>query len=88
MNYIFIFFFVKKALLVSYDEATSDPTGALCLNYKRGGAVKIGPVVVDAERRGQERGPESETAGGGCDGCEHGSASLFANPRHFHPRRE
>lgn len=47
------FFTKKKALLVSYDESSGNPTGALCLNYKRGGAVKIGPVVVDGERRGQ-----------------------------------
>lgn len=47
------FFTKKKALLVSVDSEGGTPTGALCLNYKRGGAVKIGPVVVDGNLRGQ-----------------------------------
>lgn len=47
------FFTTKKALLVSVDEESGMPTGALCLNYKRGGAVKIGPVVVDGNLRGR-----------------------------------
>lgn len=34
-------------------KKTDTPTGALCLNHKRGGAVKIGPVVVDAALRGK-----------------------------------
>lgn len=47
------FFTKSKALLVSHDEETGAPTGALCLNNKRGGAVKIGPVVVAPELRGR-----------------------------------
>ena len=47
------FFTKSKAILVSYDETTGNPTGALCLNHKRGGAVKIGPVVVDTALRGR-----------------------------------
>lgn len=47
------FFTKKKALLVSVDPESDTPTAAMCLNYKRGGAVKIGPVVVDGNLRGR-----------------------------------
>lgn len=47
------FFTKSKALIVSTDIETGRPTGATTINFKRGGAVKIGPVVVDTELRGR-----------------------------------
>lgn len=34
-------------------EVDGKPAGMLCLNYKRGGSAKIGPVIVNPEVRGQ-----------------------------------
>lgn len=47
------FFTKSKALVVTTNPETGAPTGATTINFKRGGAVKIGPVVVDTALRGQ-----------------------------------
>lgn len=75
------FFTKSKALLVSYDEATGVPTGAICLNHKRGGAVKIGPVVVDAALRGQGIGKALFTAADAYAEAV-GARKLFATTSH------
>jgi len=75
------FFTLKKALLVSVDQHQA-PTGALCLNYKRGGAVKIGPVVVDACRRGQGIG-KTLFAAADTFAIAVGARKLFATTSHL-----
>ncbi len=45
-------FFTKEKFMFVY-EVGDHPAGMLCLNYKRGGAAKIGPVIVNSQVRGQ-----------------------------------
>lgn len=44
------FYTVNKIMFVS--ENLGQPNGMICLNEKRGGSVKIGPVIVNPEARG------------------------------------
>ena len=76
------FFTKSKALLVSHDETSSTPTGALCFNHKRGGAVKIGPVVVDAVLRGQGIGKTLFEAADAYAKAT-GARKLFATTSHL-----
>ena len=76
------YFTKSKMLIVSYDEATNTPTGALCLNNKRGGAVKIGPVVVDTELRGRGIGKTLFTAADVVAEAV-GARKLFATTSHL-----
>lgn len=45
-------FFTKNKFMFIC-EVNNQPTGMICLNYKRGGSTKIGPVIVNPEIRGQ-----------------------------------
>lgn len=45
-------FFTKNKFMFVCQVAEA-PAGMLCLNYKRGGSAKIGPVIVNPEIRGQ-----------------------------------
>lgn len=45
------FFTKNKFMFVC--EVDGQPAGMLCLNYKRGGSAKIGPVIVNPEVRGK-----------------------------------
>lgn len=45
------FFTKNKFMFVC--EVDGQPAGMLCLNYKRGGSAKIGPVIVNPDIRGQ-----------------------------------
>lgn len=76
------FFTKNKALLVSHSGDVNIPTGALCLNNKRGGAVKIGPVVVDSALRGQGIGKTLfESADAFANAV--GARKLFATTSHL-----
>lgn len=45
------YFTRKKVIWTAYDNAQC--LGFICLNYKRGGAVKIGPIIVSEHSRGR-----------------------------------
>ena len=45
-------FFTKNKLMFVC-EVDNKPAGMICLNYKRGGSTKIGPVIVNSEIRGK-----------------------------------
>lgn len=45
-------FFTKNKFMFIC-EVDDQPAGMICLNYKRGGSIKIGPVIVNPEIRGQ-----------------------------------
>ncbi|MEI8067510.1 MAG: GNAT family N-acetyltransferase [Candidatus Shapirobacteria bacterium] len=45
------FFTKNKFMFVC--EVDNEPAGMICLNCKRGGSTKIGPVIVNSEVRGQ-----------------------------------
>jgi len=45
-------FFTKNKFMFIC-EVDGQPTGMICVNYKRGGSAKIGPVIVNPDVRGQ-----------------------------------
>lgn len=45
------FFTKNKFMFVC--EVDNKPAGMICLNYKRGGSAKMGPIIVNPEIRGQ-----------------------------------
>ena len=45
-------FFTKNKFMFIC-EVDNEPAGMICLNYKRGGSTKIGPVIVNPETRGK-----------------------------------
>lgn len=45
-------FFTKNKFMFIC-EVDNKPAGMICLNYKRGGSTKIGPVIVNPEIRGE-----------------------------------
>lgn len=76
------FFTKSKALVVSTDPETGAATGATCINFKRGGAVKIGPIVVDSELRGRGIGKTLfEAADVFADAV--GARKIFATTSHL-----
>lgn len=48
-------FFTKNKFMFIY-EVDNQPAGMICLNCKRGGSTKIGPVIVNPEIRGKGMG--------------------------------
>lgn len=77
------FFTKSKALVVATHAENLDvPVGATTINFKRGGAVKIGPVVVDAALRGNGIGKTLFQAADAFAGAV-GARKIFATTSHL-----
>lgn len=74
-------FFTKNKFMFIC-EVDDQPAGMICLNYKRGGSTKIGPVIVNPEIRGQGVGTSllktAEEVG-----MASGSRKLYATTSHL-----
>jgi ribosomal protein S18 acetylase RimI-like enzyme len=74
-------FFTKNKLMFMCDS-DGMPAGMLCINNKRGGASKIGPVIVNPEMRGRGIGKKLlETAE--TFARENGARKLYATTSHL-----